>query len=146
MKKVIKRKTKQNALPKSRLRNFSKKPVKDLKKRLFLKTIGTLGVSAFLFSLFPKKSQALVFGSTPAASVVGLKNAANSRINPATEGKQDDIINALGEVWDYTALVSAATTDTWTFKTGGSGGATVRTTVITYTDSGKGTISNVTVT
>lgn len=45
--------------------------------------------------------------------------------------------------WDYTALVQAATTDTWTFKTGGAGGTTVATVVITYTDATKATISNV---
>ena len=48
-----------------------------------------------------------------------------------------------GVQWDYVALTQDATTDTWTFKTGGSGGTTTAVIVITYTDSGKGTISNV---
>ena len=47
--------------------------------------------------------------------------------------------------YDYASLVvSPATTETWTFKTGGSGGTTVATLVIVYTDSGRGTISSVT--
>lgn len=45
--------------------------------------------------------------------------------------------------WDYAALVQASLTDTWTFKEGGSGGTTRGVLVITYTDSGKGTISTV---
>ncbi len=51
------------------------------------------------------------------------------------------LINNL--TYDYAAQTQAATTDTWTFKTGGSGGTTVAVIVITYTDSGKATISNV---
>lgn len=47
--------------------------------------------------------------------------------------------------YDYTALVQAALTDTWTFKTGGAGGATVATVTIAYTDTGKLTISTVTI-
>lgn len=50
----------------------------------------------------------------------------------------------VASAWDYTALTEAATTDTWVFKTGGSGGSTVATVVITYTDATKATISNVT--
>ena len=45
---------------------------------------------------------------------------------------------------DYISLTQASTTDTWTYKTGGASGTIVATIVITYTDSGKGTISNVT--
>lgn len=45
--------------------------------------------------------------------------------------------------WDYVSLTQAATTDTYTFKTGGAGGTTVQTIVITYTDSTKQTISTV---
>jgi hypothetical protein len=56
----------------------------------------------------------------------------------------DSVTNALiPAVWDYAALVQATLTDTWTFKTGGSGGSTVSTIVITYTSSAKTTIANV---
>ena len=44
---------------------------------------------------------------------------------------------------DYASLAQAALTDTWTFKLGGSGGTTVATVTITYTDSSKATISTV---
>ena len=44
---------------------------------------------------------------------------------------------------DYISLTQATLTDTWVFKTGGVGGTTVATITITYTDSGKGTISTV---
>ncbi len=47
------------------------------------------------------------------------------------------------ERYDYISLATASTTDTWTYKSGGSGGTTVATVTITYTDSTKATISNV---
>ena len=46
-------------------------------------------------------------------------------------------------VYDYTSLSQASTTDTWTFKIGGSSGTVVGTLLITYTDSTKETISTV---
>ena len=45
--------------------------------------------------------------------------------------------------WDYVALTEAATTDTYTFRDGGSGGTIVAVTVITWTDSTKCTLANV---
>lgn len=45
--------------------------------------------------------------------------------------------------YDYVSLAVAATTDTYTFKTGGAGGTTVATVTITYTDSTKAVISTV---
>ncbi len=56
------------------------------KKRLFLKMAGVVGLGAVASLLLPKKAQALVFGSTPAANVVGVKDSANLRIDPAKEG------------------------------------------------------------
>jgi hypothetical protein len=53
------------------------------------------------------------------------------------------VLGAPSVAYDYTSLSQAATSDTWTFKSGGSGGSTVQTVTINYTDSGKGTISNV---
>lgn len=46
-------------------------------------------------------------------------------------------------IYDYTALTQDATHDTWAFKTGGSGGSTVATVTITYTDSTKATVASV---
>lgn len=59
--------------------------------------------------LFPKRADALVMGSTPAAGVVGLKNAANTRINPATA---EDIAALLAgnEVLKKTTVLSSSGT------------------------------------
>lgn len=55
------------------------------RKRMFLKLAGIAGLGAVASLVFPKKADALVFGSTPSSNVVGVKNAANARVNPATE-------------------------------------------------------------
>ncbi len=60
------------------------KPV-DNNRRLFLKIAGVAGLGVAASALFPKQANAYVAGSTPTSNVVGVKNAANSRINPATE-------------------------------------------------------------
>lgn len=62
--------------------------VTDADKRFFLKLMGGVGLGLFATSLFPKKADALVMGSTPSASVVGVKDASNVRINPATSEGQ----------------------------------------------------------
>lgn len=59
--------------------------VVDQKRRLFLKSLGALGLGVFGASMFPKKTNALVMGGTPATSVVGVKDASDVRISPATE-------------------------------------------------------------
>lgn len=45
--------------------------------------------------------------------------------------------------YDYVTFTPASTTDTYVFKTGGSGGTTVNTITITYTDSTKTVLSTV---
>lgn len=60
-------------------------------KRMFLKALGVAGIGLVASQLLPKKTEALVMGSTPASNVVGIKNSNNSRINPATE----DTLSAL---------------------------------------------------
>jgi hypothetical protein len=57
----------------------------DSKKRSLLKLIGAVGVGALATSLISQKAEALVFGSTPTSNVIGVKNSANLRINPALE-------------------------------------------------------------
>ena len=49
-------------------------------------------------------------------------------------------------IYDYVsmALSGADTTETYTFKTGGSGGETVATVIVVYTDSGRTVLSNIT--
>ena len=57
----------------------------DNRKRNFLRVMGIAGASLVASQLLPKKAEALIMGSTPSSSVVGVKNAANARISPATE-------------------------------------------------------------
>lgn len=64
---------------------------KDTSKRAFLKLAGLVGLGVFATTLIPKKAEALVFGSTPAASHVGVKDLNNLPISPATEGTLSDI-------------------------------------------------------
>lgn len=70
-----------------------KKDVPDENKRIFLKALGVAGVGIAASQLLPKKAEALVMGSTPSSSVVGLKNASNTRINPATEETLEALIS-----------------------------------------------------
>jgi predicted methyltransferase MtxX (methanogen marker protein 4) len=57
----------------------------DDKKRSFMKVAGVIGAGALATTLLPRKAEALVFGSTPASNVVGLKKIDNTRIDPAQE-------------------------------------------------------------
>ena len=57
----------------------------DNNKRTFLKVAGVTGLGLATTVLFPKAVDAYVAGSTPTSNVVGLKDDANTRINPATE-------------------------------------------------------------
>lgn len=59
--------------------------VVDGHKRGFLKYAGLAGVSALAYMAFPQKAEALIMGSTPTSNIIGVKNAANVRIDPATE-------------------------------------------------------------
>lgn len=46
---------------------------------------GIAGAGLIASQLIPKKAEALIMGSTPAANVVGVKNSSDARIDPATE-------------------------------------------------------------
>lgn len=65
---------------------------KDNDKRMFLKLAGLVGLGVTASAMIPKKAEALVFGSAPAASHVGVKDSSNSPINPATEGTLQSIL------------------------------------------------------
>ncbi len=58
--------------------------VNDGDKRLFLKALGVAGVGLVASQVLPKNAEALVMGGTPSTGVVGVRNASNTRINPAT--------------------------------------------------------------
>lgn len=88
-------------------------------------------------------SPGLLASGSGSPSFVKVENAAGTVINPATE---DTLLKTVGlgiPQYDYASLVQASLTDTWTLKSGGSGGSTVATVTITYTDTGKQTISTV---
>src|SRR3989338_10622801 len=60
--------------------------IKDQGKRTFLKVASIAGASAIASQILsPKKASAFIMGSSPTTRVVGVKNSANARINPATE-------------------------------------------------------------
>ena len=72
-----------------------KASVRDAQKRRFIKMAGIAGVGALVYSLIPKQAHGIIFGSSMRTDSVGIKNATGTQINPATEDKQDDIINEL---------------------------------------------------
>lgn len=57
----------------------------DVDRRKFIKIAGIAGAGLIASQLMPNKAEALILGSSPTTGVVGVKNAANVRINPATE-------------------------------------------------------------
>jgi hypothetical protein len=75
----------------NKIESVGSSDINDNGKRVFLRALGVAGVGLIASQFFPKKSDALVMGSTPASNVVGIKNSGNARINPATE----DTLSAL---------------------------------------------------
>ena len=68
--------------------------VNDQKKRNFLKVASIAGAGIVASQLLsPKKASAFIMGSSPTTGVVGVKNAANTRINPATEETVSSLSN-----------------------------------------------------
>ncbi len=65
------------------------KDVIDVDRRVFLKLIGSAGVTLFMFALFTKKAQAAFFGSVPGPGIVGLKDSAGNKIDPAIKKRTD---------------------------------------------------------
>ncbi len=96
--------TKKDTLEKENLPLKEIKPLKleepfavsDNNKRFFIKALGVAGAGLVASQLLPNKASALVMGSTPSSSVVGLKNADNTRINPATEETIESLITGQG--------------------------------------------------
>ncbi len=70
--------------------------IQDSNKRFFLKALGVAGVGVVASQLLPNKASALVMGSTPSSSVVGVKNSSNTRINPATEDTLSTLLTGQG--------------------------------------------------
>lgn len=66
--------------------------ITDVDKRVFLKLIGSVGFSLFLFSIFNKKAEGLFFKNLPAPGASGsvsLENIAGNKIDPAQSQPTD---------------------------------------------------------
>lgn len=90
--------------------------ISDQNKRTFLKALGVVGVGIAASQLLPKKAEALVMGSTPSSSVVGVKDSSNIRINPATDETLSSLLTGQG-VTKLTINLSSS----GTVRTPGSG-------------------------
>jgi hypothetical protein len=63
--------------------------ISDRDRRLFLKLIGSTGLSLFFMSLVSKEAQATFFGSMPGPGTVSLKDASGNKIDPAEKQPTD---------------------------------------------------------
>jgi len=91
--------------------------VNDEKKRNFLKIAGVAGAGLVASQILsPHKASALVMGSSPTTGVVGIKNAANARINPATEETLNEVLKTSDLTFDAGSLQVKVTS----LPTGGS--------------------------
>lgn len=78
------------------------------------------------------------------ASRIKLENSIGSVINPATEETLQSIAGFAIPAYDYIAVAYPnSTTETYTYKSGGSGGTTLATITIVYSDSTKANITSV---
>lgn len=87
--------------------NISTQEIKDSEKRNFLKLASVAGAGLIASQLLPKRADALIMGSTPSASVVGVKDASNARINPATEETVSSLISGQNVSKLTTSLASS---------------------------------------
>ncbi|HRH21724.1 MAG TPA: hypothetical protein PLJ58_00835 [bacterium] len=78
--------------------------VNDGGKRAFLKVLGLTGAGVAAATLLPKDAHAFVMGSSPTSGVVGVKDAANTRINPATEATVSTLLKTSDLTFDSGAL------------------------------------------
>lgn len=76
---------------------------------------------------------------------VGLLDELGNHINPATAEGQSAAAGLIDVVYDYIAVAyPLATTEVYTFKSGGAGGSTVATVTLVYTDATKSYLSTAT--
>lgn len=61
----------------------------DHDRRMFIKLIGSAGISIFLLSIFSGKAQGAFFGSVPGPGTVSLKDTTGAQIDPAVEHATD---------------------------------------------------------
>ena len=61
----------------------------DLNRRMFLKLIGSAGITLFLFSIFTKKAEGAFFGSVPGTGTISIKDTTGAKIDPAIKQPTD---------------------------------------------------------
>lgn len=61
----------------------------ELDRRMFLKLIGSAGISLFLFAVFTKRAQGAFFGSVPGPGTVSVKDTTGAQIDPAIKQPTD---------------------------------------------------------
>ncbi len=70
----------------------------DIDKRMFLKLIGSAGISVFMLAVFTKKAQAAFFGSVPGPGTVAIKDSTGAQVDPAIKHPTDGYkINQIDE-------------------------------------------------
>lgn len=118
-----------------------------------LSDAGKLHVLPYLWNPNTLQFEVSTGGTTPGASVTVTNFPATQPVSAtalplptgaATEATLAKIPGMSIPVHDYMGLSQDATHDVWTYKTGGSGGTTVATLTITFTDATKTVISNIT--
>lgn len=94
--------------------------VSDEGRRTFLKVASIAGAGLIASQLSPQKAQALIMGSSPTTGVVGVKNASNVRINPATEETVSELLKTSDLTFDAGSLqvkvTSLPSTDSSSFS------------------------------
>jgi hypothetical protein len=81
--------------------------VSDSSKRSFLKLLGIAGVGLAASQMIPKSAEALIMGGTPSTSTIGVKNASNVKINPATEETLNSVLTGQGVTKLTTSLAAS---------------------------------------
>ena len=81
-----------SSFEKEKIHTSTSEETVDEDKRKFLKLAGIAGAGLVASQFIPGKASALIMGSTPASTVVGLKDSTNTRIDPA----KDATVSALG--------------------------------------------------
>lgn len=64
----------------------------DIDKRAFLKLIGAAGFSFFIFSIFAKRAESLLFGKAAESGIAVLEDTTGNKINPAERQPTDGYI------------------------------------------------------
>lgn len=78
--------------------------ITDESRRNFLKVASVAGAGIIASQFSPSKAHALIMGSSPTTGVVGVKNANNEKINPATEETVSQLLKTSDLTFDAGAL------------------------------------------